>query len=138
MCSDHNKRAVFCWLSASVPLRILNVIGIIKSPMRTHQLLPDAGSISLRVSHGLGYYPAQAQYSFYVPPHEALRLKNIIDPEIFIVKSCDSQKRTKEPLPVSDSFFYYPLFFFSIYRDSLREKDKCLPGHQETRYSAYL
>ena len=43
----------------------------IKVPSADSPYLPGAGSISSRISNRLGLLPAQAQYSFYVPPHGA-------------------------------------------------------------------
>lgn len=43
----------------------------IKVPGADSPYLPGAGSISSRISNRLGLLPAQAQYSFYVPPHGA-------------------------------------------------------------------
>ena len=40
-----------------------------------HQLSPDEGWIPFRASNSLGTYPAQAQYSFYVPPHGTFKFK---------------------------------------------------------------
>ena len=42
---------------------------IIKSPAWIHRLSPDEGWMPFRASNRLGTYPAQAQYSFYVPLH---------------------------------------------------------------------
>ena len=42
---------------------------IVKSPAWTRRLSPDEGWMPFRASNRLGTYPAQAQYSFYVPPH---------------------------------------------------------------------
>ena len=46
---------------------------IIKSPAWIHRLSPDKGWMPFRASNRLGTYPAQAQYSFYVPLHGTFR-----------------------------------------------------------------
>ena len=65
----NSKAAVFCWLSTWLSFRITKDAEILKSPAWTHRLSPDEGWIPFRASNRLGTYPAQAQYSFYVPPH---------------------------------------------------------------------
>lgn len=52
------------------PHRNLIVAGI-KVPGADSPYLPGAGSISSRISNRLELLPAQAQYSFYMPPHGA-------------------------------------------------------------------
>lgn len=47
------------------------IVAEIKVPGANSPYLPGAGSISSRIPNRLGLLPAQAQYSFYVPPHGA-------------------------------------------------------------------
>ena len=47
------------------------IVGEFEVPGADSPYLPGAGSISSRISKRLGALPAQAQYSFYVPPHGA-------------------------------------------------------------------
>ena len=65
----NSKAAVLCWLStwlsfrtAKTPKSLSPRRGLIGCP-------PDEGWIPFRASNRLGTYPAQVQYSFYVPPH---------------------------------------------------------------------
>jgi hypothetical protein len=64
------KLRVFCRLSASASCRMPFCHGNIKSPVWTTPLSKVPGSMSCRTSVTLGITLTQAQFSFYVSPHE--------------------------------------------------------------------